>query len=223
MKTRTKDQGYWRDRWNAREIGFHQAGATPALVDLVDRVAPDPATRVLLPLCGKTKDLTFLAARGHQVTGVEWVETAIVELFAENELPHHVERVEGRLPRYVSERITAYAGDFFALSPSDSGRFDWAFDRGALVTFDEPDQPRYVRHLLDLLEPGGRILVIGFDYDPGQMSGPPSAVSGARIQQLFAGARRLERLAARDALDERFRQKGLTWLREEAWLIELGP
>lgn len=212
---------FWRSRWETHQIGFHQAGATPALIDAIDRVAPDRSSRVLVPLCGKTKDMMFLAARGHAVTGVEWVEQALVEFFSENELAHEVTKPAEGITKLTADRIEGYACDFLKLDPKMTGKFAWAFDRASLVTFEDADQPEYIAHLASFLEPGGRILVIGFHYDPTEMSGPPCSVSGARIEQLFKDARRRERVAERDALDERFRAKGLTWLREEAWLIEL--
>ena len=80
---------------------------------------------------------------------------------------------------------------------------------------------KYIAHLRSFLQPGGRVLVIGFHYDQAEMKGPPCSVSGTRIRELYSGARRAELIAERDALEDRFRAKGLTWLREEAWMIEL--
>ena len=59
---------FWKERWVRGEIGFHQAEVEPGLVTHLGGLAP---TRVLVPLCGKSLDLAWLATQGHQVVGVE--------------------------------------------------------------------------------------------------------------------------------------------------------
>jgi hypothetical protein len=66
------------------QIGFHE-GAPNAF--LQEHVAKLGASRqVLVPLCGKSEDLAFLAARGHAVVGVELVEDAVRAFFSEHGL-----------------------------------------------------------------------------------------------------------------------------------------
>jgi thiopurine S-methyltransferase len=61
------------------------------------------------------------------------------------------------------------------------------WDRACLVAV----APQRRRELVDVvrrvLAPGGRILLNVFDYDQGEMNGPPFAVPEAEVRQLFAG------------------------------------
>ena len=51
--------------------------------------------KFFLPLCGKAGDLIYLYEKGATVYGVEVVEKAIKELFAENDLKYTVTEVKG--------------------------------------------------------------------------------------------------------------------------------
>ena len=68
------DPSFWRDRWQAGQIGFHEGRPNSFLERFADRLPR--GGRVLVPLCGKAEDLAYLAGRGHEVVGVELVEDA---------------------------------------------------------------------------------------------------------------------------------------------------
>ena len=52
---------FWRSRWTAGQIGFHEGKPNQHLVKHV--AALGKAKHVLVPLCGKAEDLAFLAAQ----------------------------------------------------------------------------------------------------------------------------------------------------------------
>jgi thiopurine S-methyltransferase len=195
---------FWRARWREKRIGFHQRSATPLLVAEYDRFAPRANSRVLVPLCGKAKDLRWLADRGHEVVGIEVVKDALDQFVAE----------EGE-----DEKITLIASDFLAVK--GIAPCAWAFDRGALVAMAPDDRERYVAHELSLLEPGGAIFLVAVTYDEAKMSGPPFSLTEAEVRALFARARSIEKLAEQDALDDRFRERGLDWITETAYAVRL--
>ena len=57
---------FWHKKWESNQIGFHLPEVNPYL----QRHWAVPATaRVLVPLCGKSLDLAWLAGRGHQRLG----------------------------------------------------------------------------------------------------------------------------------------------------------
>jgi thiopurine S-methyltransferase len=78
------DAAFWQARWDTGQIGFHEGRPNRYLTEFVDTLGE--GRRVLVPLCGKTVDLAYLAERGHQVVGVELVEAAVIGFFAEREL-----------------------------------------------------------------------------------------------------------------------------------------
>ncbi len=72
---------FWQERWAHNEIGFHLDDVHPGMRRHWPRLAlPDGAT-VLVPLCGKSLDLAWLAGQGFNVVGVELSEKAVEAFF----------------------------------------------------------------------------------------------------------------------------------------------
>jgi thiopurine S-methyltransferase len=62
---------FWHERWRLGQIGFHQPDHHPALDRWWARLGIPPRGRVLVPLCGRSLDMVWLARHGHPVLGVE--------------------------------------------------------------------------------------------------------------------------------------------------------
>lgn len=191
------DRTFWEERWNLGQIGFHEGAPN----DLLRRhVGALGAGRVYVPLCGKTRDLHYLRDQGFEVTGVELVSSAIAQLFAElgPEAP-----VVDALPPFRRHRaggLTVLEGDAFALTPAHlGGEVDAVFDRAALVAVDPSTREAYVARLAAALRPGGRVLLVTFDYDQAKLPGPPWAVSPEVVRALCEGAFEVELLEERRA------------------------
>ena len=130
-----------------------------------------PAERVLVPLCGKTVDLPYLASKGACVVGVEGVRRAVDEFEAEQPqwASAPATRCGGFTVRAFEGRgggkVTVFVGDFFQMdappAAAAAGRFDGAWDRGAFVAIEPSARPRYAEVLANLMEPGGRVLLCG--------------------------------------------------------------
>ncbi len=218
MNTQAHD--YWRKRWKEGRIGFHHGAPNPHLVNHLSRVQFDPASeRVLIPLCGKSLDLHFLASMGHEVVGVELVEQALIDLFEEAGQPF--ERVAvGPHSALSGGGVTGIAADIFAVQAREMGAVDWIFDRAALIAIPPEDRARYAEHLSSLLKPGGRLLLTTIRYAQGVFNGPPNSCEDEELPTLFAG-RNIERLSQADIIEEmpRFKARGLDYLIETVWLI----
>ncbi|MEO1035790.1 MAG: thiopurine S-methyltransferase [Pseudomonadota bacterium] len=212
----------WYRRWEAGQIGFHVPVVNPLLCKHWSEI--DAGQRVFVPLCGKTLDLSWLAERGHDVVGVELVEQAVTEFFAEAGLTPTVDDVAGGR-RYRHGAITIYAADIFALDDGELGRFDCVYDRAALIALPAGVRPRYVRRLLDVLRPGATGLLVSFDYDQSRMQGPPYSVPAAEFKSLFGNAVQWRCLAADgDALahNAKFAERGLESLTESVWSLQVA-
>ncbi len=70
-----------------------------------------------------------------------------------------------------------------------------------------------------VLTPGVKTLLVTFDYDQAEMNGPPFAVSNDEVRLLFGDGFEVEHLETRDALDERFRTRGLEAMLESAFSL----
>ncbi|HEU0032995.1 MAG TPA: thiopurine S-methyltransferase [Kofleriaceae bacterium] len=178
------DHGFWIERWREGKIGFHEGQPNSLLERHVERLGVE--RRVLVPLCGKSDDLAFLAGRGHSVVGAELVEDAVRAFFSEHAITPTVTR-RGEHVEYTADAITIFAGDFFTLSPALVGPIDAFYDRAALVALPRDQRREYVDHLYTLLAPGSRGLLITFEYPDGAMTGPPFSVPEAEVRTLHAG------------------------------------
>jgi len=211
---------FWLERWRRGETGWHEDEVNSHLLEYWPRLELHPNSRVLVPLCGKTLDLLWLASRGHQVVGVELSEQAVHDFFAENGLRPRVTPM-GRMDRYEVDELSVLRGDFFHLEPEMLGQVDAVFDRGSLVALPPEMRPDYARHLARLAG-SAPCLLISFDYDQTRMAGPPFAVGRAEIESLYGHRYHIGELARFELIEEapKFRARGLMSLVEQVWRLD---
>jgi thiopurine S-methyltransferase len=175
----------WLPRWREGRIGFHEGRPNDLLVHHAARLAD--CRRVLVPLCGKAEDLVFLAARGHDVVGIELAPSiARRGPFVTYEIgPGNVAAEPSAGP---AGAITLLSGDFFAVSPELLGPVDALYDRAALVALPPELRPPYVARLRALVPAGAPALVITYEYDQAAVGGPPFSVLEDELRALYAGA-----------------------------------
>jgi thiopurine S-methyltransferase len=204
----------WLERWADGRIGFHEAGGNSAL----KRHWNATGKRVLVPLCGKSLDLLWLAAMGNEVVGVELSEIAVQAFFAENGLAYEQEQ-GGRVYRAKARDITIYCMDFLGddFLAFDGGIFDAHYDRAALIALPLAMRPAYVRKTDALLTHDAYRLVITLEYDASVVDGPPYPVPSAEVTSYWPT---LEKIEVSDELANappRFRDAGLEVLHEVVW------
>jgi len=107
---------FWHSRWAENRIGFHLTDINPLLVEYWPTLKPQRNERVLVPMCGKSNDLVWLAERHNQVVGIELSDIAVKAFFAENLYTPLVTGVGHQLT-YEFDEITIHCGDFFATQP----------------------------------------------------------------------------------------------------------
>jgi len=93
---------FWLQRWQQGQIGFHRGEGMPLLERHWPALQVAPGGRVLVPLCGKSLDMHWLAAQGHRVLGVEISPLAVQQFFAEAGL--RPERRSSALGEHFSAR-----------------------------------------------------------------------------------------------------------------------
>lgn len=176
-------------------------------------------SRVLVPLCGKTLDLLWLAHQGHLVLGVELSEKAITDFFDEHQLKPSVSE-EGAFKVFRAGDIEIRCGDFFALSPEDLLGCTALYDRAALIALPAQMRERYTAHLQNLL-PSCAGLLITLEYNQAEMPGPPFSVNDDEVRRLLGNHWQLEVLQEEDVLEEswKFVQSGVTRLDERVYRI----
>lgn len=212
------DTDFWLQRWQKNEIGFHRHEFHPLLTRYWRHLGLEPATPVLVPLCGKSRDMLWLREQGHTVTGVELSDNALAQFIQENSLP-----VTRSNAGYHGDGWNLVAGDWFELElPEPMPAF---YDRAALIALPPAMRAAYVEKLLAVLSPGATGLLITLEYRQSDMNGPPFSVLADEVLSLFSGPCHAEELERTDILssEPRFAEKGLARLQEVAWRIELSP
>jgi thiopurine S-methyltransferase len=176
----------WLKAWDEDNTRFHKDGVHADLLAFGEAWAQG-ADRVLVPLCGKTLDLGWLAERSREVVGIELAEKAIRA--ANGEQGFEMVRQEGApFIRWEGPRVTMLQGDLFDASAEHLGRFDRIWDRAAMVALAPSTRARYVDLLRDMLAPGGTILLNVFTYDQSKMDGPPFSIPRSVVEEFYEGA-----------------------------------
>lgn len=196
---------FWHEAWRSGRTRFHEGAPNRFLVEHIERFGG--ARRVLVPLSGKTVDLSFLASKGHEVVGVELSEMAARAFFAEAGLTP-VEEERGEFMVLSSGAVAIFVGDYFRTSRELLGSFDAYYDRAALIALPPDLRERYVAHTRELL--GGVLtgLVVTLEYPDGAIEAPPHSVPESEVRRLFA-AEQLEVLRRVEADMPRLREAGV--------------
>lgn len=213
------EKSFWLQRWEEGKTAFHQDRVHPDLQAHRERLLGTQRQRVFVPLCGKSRDVAWLAAQGHTVVGAELSSRAVRALFEDAGLEPTVTR-DGEAERWQSGDLTVFCGDLFSLTDAQLGRFDRVWDRAALVALPPEMRVRYTARIREVLTDDGAILLNSFRYDlPG---GPPHSVPERELFQHYGGAFSMELLGAVDALESmpRFKEAGATELIVMTWWLK---
>ncbi len=211
---------FWIERWQKADTGFHQDAAHDFLRKHWASLGVPDGAPVLVPLCGKSLDMVWLADQGHEVIGVELSEIAVDAFFTERSRQPGVEQ-PGEFTVKRAGPYEIWTGDFFELSPGVTRRVGAVFDRAALVAMPRVMQHAYAQKLAALTPSGVPVLLVALDYDPSQMEGPPFPLSPSHVKALFSDNFRVIELERRDGLaaSQNLKKRGLTALDEIAYMM----
>ncbi|RUR36071.1 thiopurine S-methyltransferase [Vreelandella populi] len=204
----------WRQRWQEGRIGFHLQHTHPALAKHWSDLAIAPDTKVLVPLCGKSLDMRWLAEAGHPVLGVELAPEAIEQFLTQSKVSVSRYTQAGfDISRQGS--VELWCGDFFHLHIQEAAEIGAFYDRASLIALPPATRERYAFHLAQLIPPGAKGLLVSLAH-PDHGAGPPYSVLGTEIHQLFTANFRVT-LLEEGSPDERGRT-------ESVWsLTRRGP
>lgn len=174
---------FWHERWKYNEIAFHQPEVNPLLSLYFDQL-PLPSTgRILVPLCGKSLDLSWLSHRARSVVGVELSTLAAAAFFDELDIAPTI-TPKGKLTAYQANNIEILVGDLFDLTQETLGPVAAVYDRAALVALPEAMRARYTQHVINLTDRAPQLL-INYVYDQSLMPGPPFSIVDDEIHRHY--------------------------------------
>jgi thiopurine S-methyltransferase len=212
---------FWLERWRDGRTHFHQNTVTPQLPVHWPALALPAGSRVLVPLCGKSLDMIWLAQQGMRVLGVELSQLGVEQFFAENQL-HPAIHQSAQGSHYVAGDIEIICGDIFKLESATLAACNGIYDRAALIALPPPMRAPYVRHVYAQLPALYSGLLITLDYRQELMNGPPFSVPDDEVQTLFAGHSAALIVERSDILKEepKFAERGLTALDTLAYRLQ---
>ena len=187
------DSKFWQQRWQDGRIGFHKSNVNPQLTEYFSELAVPISGQVLVPLCGKSVDMVWLAHAGYDVVGVELVETAVQAFFAEQKVIPTITEFKSAtdnaiLKRYqgqlAGQTITLWAADIFALSATDIGEINAVYDRAALIALPATMRTDYSAQIVKLSNHAPQLLIT-LNYDQSKKDGPPFSISQQQLQQYY--------------------------------------
>lgn len=208
------DPNNWHERWDRKEIAFHADQVNRALVEYIDRLNLQSGSRIFVPLCGKTLDISWLLAQEFDVVGVELSPVAVSELFDSLGVEPEIDET-GSLVRCTAPNLEIWNGDFFELTAEDLGQVDAIYDRAALVALPEDMRRKYAAYLIEITKSAPQLLLT-YEYDQNLLDGPPFSVPEVEVHQLYDESYRLT-LLEREPLAGKF--KGKTEASSDVWWL----
>lgn len=177
------DSDFWIKAWDEGRTNFHRTQVNEKLVQYFPQLNSSSGQKVLVPLCGKTKDLIWLQNLNLNVHGVELYEEPVKAFFKENNMPSVTITKDTNFTHYKSQNITISAGDFFKLSEENC--YDLIYDRASLVALPKEMRKDYAAVITKSLKPNGKYLLISYEYDQSKLDGPPFSVDEKEIHSLY--------------------------------------
>ena len=203
---------FWQKRWQEGRIGFNQSAVNPLLTEYIDHLDLAAGNRVFVPLCGKSIDMVWLATQGYDVVGVELVETAVQEFFAEQDIVPtvHKHTTTSTLKYYQGQlsgqTITLWVADIFALTPKDIGPIDAVYDKAALIALPADMRVRYSEQVRKLSSDTSKVdganneitpqLLLTLNYDQRKKNGPPFSINANQLEQYYSAHYQICELAS---------------------------
>ena len=219
------DSEFWQQRWQEGRIGFHKSDVNPKLIKYFSNIALPIGSRVLVPLCGKSVDMLWLARAGYDVVGIELVESAAQAFFAEQNITPTITEFtstadKSTLKRYqgqlAGQTITLWAADIFALGAKDIADINAIYDRAALIALPANMRADYSRHIVKLSNNAPQLLIT-LNYDQSKKDGPPFSITQQQLHQYYSADYKIVELASNSSTLNAASEILVT---EHAWLLK---
>ena len=195
---------FWHDRWKNQLTRWHRAEYNDLMLKHWPSLNAPDGSEVLVPLCGKSLDMLWLAEQGYSIVGLEMVEQAIHTFFNENQLSPESTQF-GKLVKHSSPPFTIFQGDVFALEAGTVQADAW-YDRAAMVAIPPSTRESYVQQIRQQTKPGAVGLLITLTYPQHEGDGPPFSLTDEDAFSLFSEGFEIERLEIIDVSDEKDRR-----------------
>jgi SAM-dependent methyltransferase len=161
----------WQRRYEQNDTPWDKGAPAPPLAKYLRENAL--AGRVLVPGCGKGRDVRLLGSQPNCFpVGLDLSPAAIDEA-------KRLSVQDG-----IDTPANFIVGDFFQLPPEMHGSFDWVVEHTCFCAINPALRPNYVLAAATALREGGKLFGI-FYINPDTETGPPFAVTKEELSRLF--------------------------------------
>ncbi|WP_430401139.1 methyltransferase domain-containing protein [Flavobacterium sp.] len=159
------NSNYWESRYQKKEIGWDAGKITTPLKEYIDQLT-NSDLKILIPGAGNGYEFDYLIQKGFK-------NTYVVDL-----APTPLENIRNRNPQLKENIIQT---DFFKLNQ----KFDLIIEQTFFCALSPNLRSNYVLKMLELLNPGGKIAGLLFNF-PLTEDGPPFGGSLEEYKYLFS-------------------------------------
>ena len=171
------EQADWQKHYDENDLAWDLGEVANPFVRLWEDKVLQPGT-LIVPGCGQGHEVIYFAARGFQVTGVDYSPGA--------------EKLLRDSLRNKKLNAQVLHQDFFELDETHNQAYDNLLEQTFFCAIHREQRPAYVETVSRILKPGG--LLFGLFYETGEEGGPPFNTTESDIQDHFAAAFDIERL-----------------------------
>ncbi|MEJ2620517.1 MAG: thiopurine S-methyltransferase [Candidatus Thiodiazotropha sp.] len=211
----------WLQRWEDNNIGWHHVEFNQHLLNYWHTLYLPTGSLVLAPLCGKSRDMFWLAEQGYRIRGVELSRLAVSQFFEEHNLQPDTQKLDC-FERWSQGPFELLCGDIFDLAQQDHSDIDAVYDRASLIALNPQQRQQFAQLITELLPAHAKILLVTLEYPQDEMNGPPYSVTEAEVRTLFEEYYIINRLHSLDLLknSDRYQQHGVSEMVEKIYLLK---
>lgn len=194
----------------------------PLLPKLWSKMSALAGATVLVPLCGKTLDLKWLANRGYQVVGIDVSAKALHAVMDDVDEPFIEDSSHG-FTIYRSDNIKLWEGDFLNLPVTAVPTPNVIYDKASIVALPPDMRKEYTNKILQLCGNQTEILLQTFCYNQNEMNGPPFSVDKQEINRHYGQQFDIHLLHQQSKFEElkKFQHRGLSsYLTEKVFRLK---
>lgn len=213
------EKDFWLDKWKTADIAFHQEDINTNLIKHISKLNLQPGDCILVPFCGKTRDMAWLAEQGYHVVGVELSPIACQDFFVELNIEPKI-TTSKHFTKYQYKNIEILCADLFDLTADDLPTIKAIFDCKALVALPPEMRHRYVHHIEKCAGSKNNILLLASE-SPCVVKGPPFSVDQSEVNSLYGSKYDVQQIASMSLTDipQRLINKGYEQFIETVYLL----
>lgn len=177
----SQEDKFWHQAWEDGRTRFHLSEYNTNLVKFFPSYSFKQKNSCLVPLCGKTLDMHFLADHFENVVGVDIVKMPLEQFFSDHQINSHEEpknkSINGR-------NITLYERDFLNDNLAELKQFDFIYDRASLVAIEPKLRPKYVQQIKNFFHQDTILHLATFEREI-HGGGPPYDLTPDEVREYF--------------------------------------